>query len=390
MSIDKFNKNILKNVDSLKDLGQDIQKNMSGFLDTKIDTLGKTLDTASSFAFGKLKRMKGDLKKITDGVLKFDKSMPAITLNTSGKSSGEELDWRVSLSIPQQIKDIIQDQKSLLDPLKATGNKLVFPYTPTILVGQSASWNPMQPVHTNYPFYAYENSRVDQMTITAHFYVQNEIEAREAELNWLDYIVYLKGSLNEKFASKAQQRFLYATNPKVAKKLGSKMTKKDYKKLPDKVEEDLENWSYDGNSIGVEKELDEYCPMGKPNKCKLVDYNNLPDMIKSETIEEQFGKELTTADAIKRDIMKVLSMRFVLTPTEDGKIKDSSGQSYVIVDTENPFEEVTLDMLIEPIINMFNHGIKGGELSPQDTNIAISGVTDWLSLAMNQTVELPN
>ncbi len=188
MTVDKFNKNILKSVDSLKDLGQDIQKNTSGFLDTRIDALGKTLDTASAFAFGKAKRMKGDLKKIIDGIFKFDKSKPAITMNTSGKSSGEELDWRVSLSIPQQIQDIIKNQKSLLDPLKATGNKLVFPYTPTVLVGQSANWNPMQPVHTNYPFYAYENSRVDQMTITAHFYVQNEIEARY----WVAAVHYLR------------------------------------------------------------------------------------------------------------------------------------------------------------------------------------------------------
>ena len=186
--MDNFNKNILKGIDNLKDIGQDFAKNASGFLDTSIDTLGKTLDTASSFAFGKLKRTKGDLKKITDGVLKFDKSMPAITLNTSGKSSGEELDWRVSLSIPEQIKDIIKNQKTLLDPLKATGNKMVFPYTPTILMGHSANWNPMQPVHTNYPFYAYENSRVDQMTITAHFYVQNEIEARY----WVACIHYLR------------------------------------------------------------------------------------------------------------------------------------------------------------------------------------------------------
>ena len=188
MSIDKFNKNLLKSVDSLKDVGQDIQKNMSGFLDTSIDTLGKSFETASSFAFGKAKRLKGDLKKITDGVFKFDKSMPAITMNTSGKTSPAELDWRVSLSIPQQIQDIIRGQKSLLDPLKATGNKMVFPYTPTILVGQSASWNPMQPVHTNYPFYAYENSRVDQMTISAHFYVQNEMEARY----WVACVHYLR------------------------------------------------------------------------------------------------------------------------------------------------------------------------------------------------------
>ena len=157
------------------------------------------------------------------------------------------------------------------------------------------------------------------------------------------------------------------------------------KKLGDKLYDFFKE-----NNIVTEKELEEYCPMGKPNKCKLVDYNNLPDMVKSETIEEQFGKELTMADAIKRDVMKVLAMRFVLTPTEDSNIKDASGQSYAIVDTENPFEEITMEMLIEPIINMFNDGISGGELSPQDTNIAISGVTDWLSLAMNQTADLPN
>ena len=43
----------------------------------------------------------------------------------------------------------------------------------------------------------------------------------------------------EKFDSKAQQRFLYATNPKAAKKKASKMSKKDYKKLPDKVKQEF-------------------------------------------------------------------------------------------------------------------------------------------------------
>tara|TARA_R110001599_G_scaffold104818_4_gene265747 strand:- start:286 stop:1269 length:984 start_codon:yes stop_codon:yes gene_type:complete len=157
------------------------------------------------------------------------------------------------------------------------------------------------------------------------------------------------------------------------------------KKLGDKLYDFFKE-----NNIVTEKELDEYCPMGKPNKCKLVNYNNLPDMITDEVIEEQFNNEMTMADAIKIDVMKVLAMRFVVTPTEDSNIKDANGQSYAIVDTENPFEEITMEMLIEPIINMFNDGISGGELSPQDTNIAISGVTDWLSLAMNQTADLPN
>ncbi len=189
MSIDKFNKNILKSVDTLKDIGQDIQKNASGFIDTAIDSAGKTLETAMSFAFGKDKRLKNSsLNKYTDAVFDLAKEELAVLMNTNGKSSSEELDWRVSLSIPEQIMKIIRNQKTLLDPLKATGNKMVFPYTPTILVGQSANWNPMQPVHTNYPFYAYENSRVDQMTISAHFYVQNEMEARY----WVAAVHYLR------------------------------------------------------------------------------------------------------------------------------------------------------------------------------------------------------
>ena len=52
------------------------------------------------------------------------------------------------------------------------------------------------------------------------------------------------GELDEDFASKAQQRYLYATNKKAADKLASKMTPEDYKNLPEKVREEkiIENW----------------------------------------------------------------------------------------------------------------------------------------------------
>ena len=49
-------------------------------------------------------------------------------------------------------------------------------------------------------------------------------------------MIKLKNIL-EKFDSKAQQRFLYATDKEAAEKKASKMTKKDYKELPDKVNE---------------------------------------------------------------------------------------------------------------------------------------------------------
>lgn len=172
----------------MKAMASDIANNTAGILDTKLDTIGKTLDSVTSFAFGKAKRLKGDLKKFIDGKLNIDSSATSVTMNTNGNTGGGNQDWRVSLSMPQSITQMIAGEKTLLDPLKATGNRLVFPYTPTILVGQSANWNPMQPVHTNYPFYAYENSRVDQMTISAHFYVQNEMEARY----WVAAVHYLR------------------------------------------------------------------------------------------------------------------------------------------------------------------------------------------------------
>lgn len=99
----------------------------------------------------------------------------------------EEKDWRLRLSLPQIFRDNAQNETDLLAPLNKT-NGLVFPFTPTVLVSQSANYQSIQPVHTNYPYYSYQNSQVDQMTITADFFVQNAAEARY----WVACIHYLR------------------------------------------------------------------------------------------------------------------------------------------------------------------------------------------------------
>ena len=57
-------------------------------------------------------------------------------------------------------------------------------------------------------------------------------------------LVELPQEVEEKFASKAQQKYLYSVNPAAAEKLASKMTKSDYEKLPEYVNEQeaLESW----------------------------------------------------------------------------------------------------------------------------------------------------
>jgi hypothetical protein len=85
----------------------------------------------------------------------------------------ETHDWRVTLSVPTQLGG-----SNIFSPFEAAGNKLIFPFNPTILLGSSASYSSIHPVHTNHPFYAYENSQIDNITITGEFIQENERDAK--------------------------------------------------------------------------------------------------------------------------------------------------------------------------------------------------------------------
>lgn len=83
----------------------------------------------------------------------------------------ESHDWRVSLSVPTQLTG------NIFAPF-ADSKKLIFPFNPTILIGHTANYGAIQPVHTNHPFYAYENSQIDNITITGEFIQENERDAK--------------------------------------------------------------------------------------------------------------------------------------------------------------------------------------------------------------------
>lgn len=100
-------------------------------------------------------------------------------------AAGAQSDWRVKLSLPQNVSAFTES--SLLNSLQETGG-LVWPYTPTIIIGHSANYNSLHPVHTNYPFQAYQNSQTDDITITGDFTVQNKEEARY----WIAAVHYLR------------------------------------------------------------------------------------------------------------------------------------------------------------------------------------------------------
>lgn len=86
-------------------------------------------------------------------------------------SSTEEKDWRVRISCN------IISESSIFRPLRITGG-VVFPFLPTITMSHSADYQKIDTAHTNYPFYAYKNSQIDDITIAGQYAVQDESEGR--------------------------------------------------------------------------------------------------------------------------------------------------------------------------------------------------------------------
>ena len=76
----------------------------------------------------------------------------------------------------------------LLDPLRQVGNKLILPYTPSISVTNSANYNEWNLTHTNYPFFGYQNSRVEDISIDAEFPVEIEADG----LYWIAAVHFMR------------------------------------------------------------------------------------------------------------------------------------------------------------------------------------------------------
>ena len=106
-------------------------------------------------------------------------------------SSGELPDWRVKLSIPSAWRSQALRAGTgieILAPLFITDFALVFPYTPTIMLNYQAGYTPIKPVHSNYPFYSYQNSSVQGLSIAGDFTVETVDEGKY----WLAAQHYLK------------------------------------------------------------------------------------------------------------------------------------------------------------------------------------------------------
>ena len=132
MSKESLNKITNTKVDlSTVNQGEAFNK-LANNLDATSDIVGKLrdkfVDTAANIT-AQAKRMSGELKNLINGELSVDGNAQTIVTN---KAKAVAKDWRVSLSVPESIGKYIKPG-GLLEPLKKTDSKMIFPYTPTIL-----------------------------------------------------------------------------------------------------------------------------------------------------------------------------------------------------------------------------------------------------------------
>lgn len=105
-----------------------------------------------------------------------------VSIEAQFSQEASELDWRVRISC-----DLIYSNNDILSPLVETEG-MIFPYLPNITISHTANYQQMDIAHMNYPFYAYKNSQVDEITIQGKFTVQNAKEARY----WIAAVHFLR------------------------------------------------------------------------------------------------------------------------------------------------------------------------------------------------------
>jgi hypothetical protein len=84
---------------------------------------------------------------------------------------GSKNDWRVKIQAPWNVFE-----SKMFNILEETGG-VVFPFLPNITVSTKANYTNVDLVHSNYPFYAYKNSTVDEIMISGEFSSETEIDA---------------------------------------------------------------------------------------------------------------------------------------------------------------------------------------------------------------------
>lgn len=98
--------------------------------------------------------------------------------NPLGNPVSVDKDWKVAIYIRSNSNILYwQNDPGIMWPLRKTDG-VVFPYTPSITITQTAGYGSVKPTHSNYPAYYYESSEVQAINVAGDFTVKNTEEGQ--------------------------------------------------------------------------------------------------------------------------------------------------------------------------------------------------------------------
>jgi hypothetical protein len=173
--IEKFNSSIGEAAAGLQSAAGSTSALQADITSSLSKLTGGSLAGGVRSAAGALKKAAGSLNDILS--LKRASNLPQGAEYLKNQESaiklapGSKEDWRVRINAPWQLFN-----SKMFDQLVETGG-VVFPYLPNITVSTKAEYKREDLVHSNYPYYAYKNSTVDDIQITGEFSAETETDA---------------------------------------------------------------------------------------------------------------------------------------------------------------------------------------------------------------------
>lgn len=113
---------------------------------------------------------------VSSGSLNTDPPSSAVGTTTGGTANS---DLRIRISMPPGSPNIFYKDGNnlLLAPLYNT-NGFIFPIQPDITMAHSAEYQTTKPTHSNFPYYHYTNSEIQQLSITGEFPIRTVYDAQ--------------------------------------------------------------------------------------------------------------------------------------------------------------------------------------------------------------------
>lgn len=156
--------NIAGTAGNVAEIGSAISKLTGGNLASGISSFAGKISAAAGALNNILSLKRG--ANIPKGGELFATTGEAIQIRKAPKN-----DWRVKIDCNWSLFD-----SAMFKMLEETGG-VAFPVLPEVSLSTKANYTQIDPVHNNYPFQAYKNSQVDEISINGVFPIEDENDA---------------------------------------------------------------------------------------------------------------------------------------------------------------------------------------------------------------------